>query len=169
MRRDHSRTGKNWLNKMKKPLDQRFDEKVVRDPDGCWIWTGAMMGQGYGHFWVPNRKEMVGAHVYAYERVNGAIPLGYQIDHVCRNRKCVRPDHLEVVTPRENTIRGQAPNTLRHLENRCKRGHDLRLARVRPNGTRECQQCNTIRTRERSLLKKRSEERPFPEWKELVG
>ena len=87
---------------MREP-DARFDAKVDRsDPAGCWLWTGSLRA-GYGRFWVDGT--VVQAHRYAYERVVGPIPADRELDHLCRIRRCVNPDHLDVVTPSENVRR----------------------------------------------------------------
>lgn len=76
----------------------------------CWVWTAAPNnrsdGTGYGRFTVshkPNRRML--AHRYAYEELVGPIPEGLELDHLCRNTACVRPDHLEPVTMSENRVR----------------------------------------------------------------
>jgi HNH endonuclease len=72
----------------------------------CWIWDGAKIPQGYGTTSVDGRT--VGVHRVAYERAHGPIPAGLEIDHLCRTRPCVRPEHLEPVTTAENQRRGLA-------------------------------------------------------------
>lgn len=70
----------------------RFDEKVDRSGD-CWVWTGASHGDGYGSFKLHGRNgRTVLAHKWNWERINGAVPEGLELDHVCRNRACVRPE-----------------------------------------------------------------------------
>lgn len=85
--------------------------KKSSDPDGCWYFQGngrgsgkgAADGKGYGQFWYGNKRWM--AHRYAYEKYVGPIPAGMQVDHTCRNTKCVNPAHLEIVTQHENMRR----------------------------------------------------------------
>lgn len=75
----------------------------------CWNWTGNKTGpEGYGRFY-PGGKTGVLAHRFAYQLLTGTIPEGLVIDHLCRNRACVNPSHLEPVTHRVNTLRGEAP------------------------------------------------------------
>lgn len=81
----------------------------VEKTKGCWLWTGAQNGVGYGTFYVKGKH--LQAHRYSYELHGNKIPKGMYIDHVlelgCTNTHCVNPDHLQVVTNRENTIRGR--------------------------------------------------------------
>lgn len=75
----------------------------VEKTEGCWLWTGSLTYDGYALFRVGS--ERTGAHRWSWIFANGPIPDGMQLDHLCRVRNCVRPDHLEVVTPAENTRR----------------------------------------------------------------
>ena len=86
------------------PARLRFHQRIVIDELECWIWQGTSNGSGYGMISVHGRT--VCAHRYAYELYVGMIPRGYDLDHLCRRRLCVNPDHLECVTRRENVRRG---------------------------------------------------------------
>lgn len=91
-----------------KPLRERFEEKYMPEPNsGCWLWTGTMNDHGYGLIYVGMGKE-VRAHRFSYELHKGPIPADLELDHLCRVRSCVNPDHLEPVTHAENTRRGNA-------------------------------------------------------------
>lgn len=88
--------------------EERFLRMVGRSPD-CWRWLGGVKANGYGMFAIKrdNRWTKANAHRYAYELFVGPIPDEWEVDHLCRVRSCVNPDHLEVVTLRENRRRRQ--------------------------------------------------------------
>jgi HNH endonuclease len=97
----------------------RFMSKVEVMDWGCWFWTGARNNKGYAAAWIGGKSET--AHVVAYQQFVGPVPDGYEVDHLCRFRCCVNPDHLEAVTPRENTLR----RAKRRINLTCRRGHPL--------------------------------------------
>lgn len=92
----------------RRPIAERLMEKVDRRGD-CWIWTGAVANSGYGRIGEAGSRTLQ-AHRASYEAFRGTIPAGLHIDHLCRNRLCVNPDHLEPVTPSENNRRAAAAN-----------------------------------------------------------
>ena len=128
--------------------DELFWAKV--DSNGsCWTWTACLSAEGYGMFRLKRRTRL--AHRLAYEWLVGPIPLGLQLDHLCRNRACVNPDHLEPVTPKVNTQRSDAGKA-RGLQQRslthCLRGHpfnDLNTYKT-PDGRRNCRTCRALAT-----------------------
>ena len=85
--------------------EQRFWAKVVKRPYGCWEWTGAQDGHGYGHFNAGGGRgkcKYVKAYRWAYEHTVGPIPMGMHADHMCHNKICVNPAHIRIVQPRSN-------------------------------------------------------------------
>lgn len=88
--------------------EELFWRKVDKSGD-CWEWTAAIFPNGYGAF--KNGKKNYLAHRWSYEHEKGEIPKGLEIDHLCRNRKCVNPDHLEAVCHTTNVERGNAPRS----------------------------------------------------------
>ncbi len=99
---------------------ERFWAKVDKTAKApCWIWTGWMNSEGYGRMWL-NRHHNRRAHKIAYEQEHGAVPEGLVLDHLCRNRRCVNPNHLEPVSPYENVSRSPLYNG---NKTHCTNGH----------------------------------------------
>jgi len=123
----------------------RVIEKVALSEQDCGLWLASTNQQGYGQVWIGSKRERTWrlrrAHRVTYEHFRGPIPDGLQLDHLCRTPRCVNPWHLEPVTQRENTRRGQAPTMVWHLTNTCKRGHSLEDAYLQNGGQRYCRTC----------------------------
>jgi hypothetical protein len=126
-----------------------FWENVVKG-DGCWEWVGPKNDSGYGVTFARRIGRREQAHRVAWELQRGPIPDGLQIDHLCRNRACVNPDHLEPVTQRENLIRGMGTPGLRYRATHCVNGHlfDEANTYITKWGTRNCRACSTQRVRD---------------------
>lgn len=108
--------------------------------EGCWVWSGWFDAYGYGGLAVFGRSTK--AHRFAYELLVGPIPDGLSLDHLCRNRGCVNPAHLEPVTRGENVRRGNNPSMVAHRTDTCLRGHSLLDAYVvTKSGGRRCRTC----------------------------
>lgn len=127
----------------------RFHSKVQPNPDtGCHEWAAAACHLGYGRFGIDNRTYL--AHRVAWTLAHGKdIPDGLQIDHRCRNPRCVNPDHLDAVTPRDNTLASNAPTALNAAKFACDRGHLLigHNLMTGPTGKRRCRICTNSNTR----------------------
>lgn len=110
----------------------------VDELTGCWLWTGTLFSTGYAQVRLKGEQPQQG-HRLAYEAIVGTIPDGYQIDHVyargCRHKRCVNPEHLEPVTPAENTRRYHDSRTS------CRNGHPRTNLYVDGQGKRRCRAC----------------------------
>lgn len=126
-----------------KPPIERFRARYVQnDETGCWEWQRNLMKNGYGRFCLYADGSVL-AHRFAYEHFVGPIPEGMHVDHLCRNRRCVNPDHLEAVTPTENNIRSVPFRKKLATETHCANGHRWtdKTRYVSPSGTIACRAC----------------------------
>jgi len=139
----------------------RIMARIVRTPDGCWNWPGAKRAGGYGHVgWHDETKtpRNESTHRALYKHFNGEVPEGFDLDHLCRNRSCCNPEHLEAVTRRENLLRGKTTPARRAAVTHCPSGHGYtpENTRVDKKGRRICKEC--CRTRNRSISKEKKRE-----------
>jgi hypothetical protein len=130
-------------------LDCRFGLKVELDPrTQCWNWKGSLATRGYGRFFVGRSEVLPRGEVYAYrwayERWVGLVPEGLELDHLCRNRACVNPAHLEPVTKRTNILRGTSFSAKNAAKTHCAQGHEYTAENTYPrkSGGRDCRECN---------------------------
>ncbi len=127
-----------------RPVEQRFWGMVEkRGEDECWPWTGTSSG-GYGNF------EKRPAHRWAYEMMVGPIPIGLEPDHLCRTRICVNPKHLELVTHKENVLRGDGLTAQNASKTHCLYGHPFDPLNTyhKPVGGRGCRTCMREKNRQ---------------------
>ena len=131
------------IKKFEWSFDRRFMSRVEKTEHGCWVWLGAKMRNGYGQLVVGGVH--YAAHRYAYQEMVGAIPAGLDLDHLCRNRACTNPDHLEPVTRSENLLRG-LKRTHNLEKTHCPSGHEYSAENTYVNGNRrQCRACANAR------------------------
>ena len=117
---------------------KRFEARYIPEPNsGCWLWEGHLNDDGYGTLGVEN------AHRVSWELFRGGIPDGLDIDHLCRNRGCVNPEHLEPVTTQVNVLRSDNFTADYAKRTHCDAGHLLEGGNliIRSDGGRRCRQC----------------------------
>ena len=140
----------------------RFLSKIEISESGCWDWTAGVFSAGYALLSMGDRpNHPTYAHRFAYRVFIGEIPEGLQLDHLCRNRKCVNPDHLEAVTGRENVLRGTGPTAQLARKTHCPKGHPYTDSNtyIHPPRSRNCRICRReqsaiYRARKREMLRK---------------
>jgi len=130
-------------------LEERFWAKVDKSGE-CWLWTASKVVEGYGQFFAGRRSaaghpQPTRAHRVAYELLVGPIPEGMTLDHLCRNRACVNPTHLEPVPLIENLRRGEGFAARNAGKTHCPKGHlyDEHNTYAWKPGMRRCRVCNT--------------------------
>lgn len=136
----------------------RFWPKVDASGD-CWLWTAALNDAGYGIFTVKrgDRSRNVRAHRWIWEHLVGPIPEGHEVDHLCLNKACVNPDHLEPVTAQENMLRGPTIAARNARKTHCPHGHpyngdNLKWERCKTSAsgwTRKCRTCREAQSKAR--------------------
>ena len=145
-----------------RPDAERFVEKYTVNPEtGCWEWTAKINQQGYGIFILAmTGRRYVNAHRFALILAGVDIPDGLVVDHLCRVRHCVNPEHLQVTTNRTNLLRGVGWSGLNFRRTHCVHGHRFdeanTIVRKRSNGAmrRFCRECNNARERARRAARR---------------
>jgi hypothetical protein len=119
--------------------------KYVNKTDACWIWIGDKLRLGYGRFWFAGKTRL--AHRWFYEYMLGELPKHLTLDHLCRNRLCVKLTHLEPVTIRENTLRGSGAAAQNARKTHCLRDHKFSTGNTYTwkSRQRQCKICRRLR------------------------
>lgn len=137
-------------------MDSRLRERFV-ESDGCWEWTGKMSDYGYGLMRLGTKATdpWRQAHRLVFEASVGGIPKGLDLDHLCLNRACVRPDHLEPVTRRVNLLRGMTIPAANAEKTHCPKGHAYAGDNLfYDGGNRKCRTC--VNERNKKAARKRA-------------
>jgi hypothetical protein len=132
----------------KEPVADRFNRMYTPEPNsGCWLWLGYCTKNGYGRIGVWGKRGTVDyAHRISYELFNGPIPNHLTVDHKCRVRCCVNPDHLRLLTLAENTLAGENFVAKQARQTHCRYGHPLFGDNlVMERNTRQCRVCKRRR------------------------
>lgn len=122
--------------------------RFTRPVGGCLEWARGLDGRGYGAIYIGTQQHRV--HRVVYEELHGPIRADFVIDHLCGNRRCCHPGHLEAVTQRENLLRGRTLAARHAQTTHCPQGHPYTPENTfLKNGSRQCRECSRIRARAR--------------------
>jgi hypothetical protein len=133
--------------------ERAFNCHISESSNGCWLWEGTIDSYGYGVFTIKKHGGMYKAHRIAFALRRGYCETELTIDHLCRNTRCVNPDHMELVTAVENSNRGNNPFQINRRKTHCKRGHLLSgdnlitFPSELALGKRQCKACRLIRNK----------------------
>lgn len=135
------------------PVLQRFLSKIRITKLGCWEWLGSKTTVGYGQIGFNGRTTTT--HRFIYEYLYGKIDSKLQLDHLCRNRNCCNPDHLEVVTQQENILRGIGLSALNARKTHCIHGHEFTSQNtyITTSNKRKCRTCHNNESKKHKLKK----------------
>jgi hypothetical protein len=124
------------------PLELEY--RIMPEPNsGCWLWIGGLTTNGYGK--ITHARKRFAVHRVVYKLTRGDINPALEIDHLCRNRCCCNPQHLELVTSRINLLRGDGVGGKNYRKTRCKNGHELIAPNIYPNSRkRRCIICSRV-------------------------
>jgi hypothetical protein len=143
--RKQEAAGKQRVRVTRTTLANILDRCSV-DENGCWLWQGFLNVHGYGRTKWEDRNWLV--HRLVYELMEAPVPDGLFIDHLCRVRHCVNPGHMEVVTNRENVLRGETIPAAHLAKTHCHRGHEFNQENTYLFGPemkwRQCKPCQKI-------------------------
>lgn len=148
------------LEKLKQKRELFFSKIDYGDFSRCWNWKAGFNSNGYGEFW--NGFRSMPAHRYSFETFRGRVDDGLVLDHLCKNKNCVNPNHLEAVTTKENNIRGDGFAGVNSRKTHCIRGHKL----IKKNlcgtylkkGIRKCKICHNMKANMRRWIKESGEQ-----------
>lgn len=140
------------MNDLLARLREQFETQYEVIDNDCWQWLGRT-SDGYGHFNVLGGFML--AHRFSYEFLVGSIPEGLVLDHLCRNRACVNPAHLEPVTYQTNILRGNGLAAQNAAKTHCPSGHPYdEVNTLRLNGRRHCRACSAAKGRRQRAAEK---------------
>lgn len=126
---------------MEEEIKNRLLSRIVKLNNGCWFYSGYKQKKGYGMMsaW----GQLQGAHRISFKIFKGKIPIRKFLDHLCRNPSCVNPEHLEVVTNKENVLRGIGVSAINKRKTKCINGHDFtkKNTLITKSGKRQCRKC----------------------------
>lgn len=124
--------------------ETRVAPRIAVAENGCWEWTHTKLPHGYGRVRINGPQYYT--HRLAVEVWKGPIPVGFEVDHLCRNRSCCNPDHLEAVPQRTNILRSTNFAAEKFAQSSCINGHEFDAINtyIAPNGTRKCRECRRV-------------------------